>query len=151
MGDITIFTDGSSRFNPGPGGWGVVVMQDDKVIDAMAGTKEETTNNEMEMTAIVQVLQKYGDSSPIVYTDSAYAYNTFTKWMYGWQKNGWMRPKSQPVANLELVQQYYNLELSGKKVELRWVRGHNGNAGNELADKLATGKISVDEAFFFEK
>lgn len=152
MDNITIYTDGSCRGNPGPGGWGLIVIDDetDTPIEAANGTSQSTTNNEMEITAIVNALKKYGveeDSFhyPVVYTDSNYAFKIFTEWMQGWKRNGWKRPKNQPIANLELIQEYDELWEQGKRIELRWVRGHNGNRLNEMADKLATGKISVEE------
>lgn len=142
---IEIFTDGSCRMNPGPGGWGAVVTQDNKVIHAFAARENQTTNNRMEMSAILWALAAYGDLNPVVYSDSAYAVNTFNTWMWNWKRNGWVRPKGKPVENLDLVQKYDNLVSKGYKIELRKVAGHAGVVGNTIADWLATGKITSKE------
>lgn len=150
---ITVFVDGACSGNPGFGNWGFVAVDSktDKVIAAGAGDGlERTTNNEMELTAILVALKTYGVNQdafqyPVVYTDSNYAYKTLTEWYHSWKRNGWKRPKNQPVANLELIQEYDALWESGKRIELQWVRGHNGNQYNEIADKLATGKLTPEE------
>ena len=142
---IEIFTDGSCRMNPGPGGWGAVVIKDGKVINAFSAQEVQTTNNRMEMTAILWALATYGDVNPIVHSDSAYAVNTFNTWMWNWKKNGWVRPKGKPVENLDLVQKYDNLISKGYKIELRKVAGHTGIKWNEIADALATGRMKVEE------
>lgn len=140
-----IWVDGSCRMNPGPGGWGAVVTKDDKVINAFAAREDQTTNNRMEMSAILWALAAYGDVNPVVYSDSAYAVNTFNTWMWNWKKNGWIRPKGKPVENLDLVQKYDNLVSKGYKIELRKVAGHSGIRYNEIADALATGQMQVEE------
>ena len=142
---IEIFTDGSCRMNPGPGGWGAVVTKDDKVINAFAARENQTTNNRMEMSAILWALAAYGDVNPVVYSDSAYAVNTFNTWMWNWKKNGWVRPKGKPVENLDLVQKYDNLVSKGYKIKLRKVAGHSGIRYNEIADALAAGRMKVEE------
>lgn len=142
---IEIFTDGSCRMNPGPGGWGAVVTKDDKVINAFSAQEVQTTNNRMEMSAILWALAAYGDVNPVVYSDSAYAVNTFNTWMWNWKKNGWVRPKGKPVENLDLVQKYDNLVSKGYKIELRKVAGHSGIRYNEIADALAAGRMKVEE------
>lgn len=85
----------------------------------------------------------YGKSMPgiLVYSDSAYCVNTFTKWMYGWERNNWLKSDNKPPENLELIQAYYKLEQQGFKINLQKIKGHAGNKWNELADQLATGKI----------
>ena len=140
-----IWVDGSCRMNPGPGGWGAVVTRDDKVINAFAARENQTTNNRMEMSAILWALAAYGDLNPVVYSDSAYAVNTFNTWMWNWKKNGWVRPKGNPVENLDLVQKYDNLVSKGYKIKLRKVAGHAGVKWNEIADALATGQMQVEE------
>lgn len=99
------------------------------------------TNNEMELSAIVYVLRKYGlqQPAPIVYSDSAYCVNTLTNWMYGWAERGWRKSDKKIPENLELIKNYYELENQGYKIDLRLCKGHDGNVWNELADKLATG------------
>ena len=140
-----IFTDGSSRGNPGPGGWGLIILneQEDKVIFTECDRENPTTNNRMELTAILCALQ-YAESHPddtfIIYSDSAYAVNSCNVWMRGWAANGWKNSKKQIVENLDLVQAIYNL-LSRDffNAEVRKCDGHSGIVGNELADALATG------------
>lgn len=149
---LVVYTDGACGGNPGVGNWGLVVIdsETDEVIAAKTGVQKQlTTNNEMELTAIVVALKEYGVNQdefqyPVVYTDSNYAYKTFTEWYQGWKRNGWKRPKNQPVANLGLIQDYDALWESGRRIELRWVRGHSGNKYNEVADKLATGKLTPE-------
>lgn len=146
---LVIYTDGACSGNPGIGNWGLVAVdsETDEVIAAKVGIQKQlTTNNEMELTAIIIALKEYGVDQdefqyPVVYVDSNYAYRTLTEWYHSWKRNGWKRPKNQPVANLELIQEYDALWESGKRIELRWVRGHNGNRWNEVADRLATGKL----------
>ena len=148
-----IYTDGACSRNPGPGNWGLVAVdsETDEVVAAGTGDRIKwTTNNEMELKAILVALKEYGVDQdefqyPVVYTDSNYAFKTLTEWYQGWKRNGWKRPKNQPIANLELIQEYDALWESGKRIELRWVRGHNGNRWNEIADKLATGKLTPEE------
>lgn len=148
---VTLFTDGACSGNPGPGGWGLVAvdLETEKIDLVLQGREEKTTNNAMELTAIIKALELFGVdekefSYPVVYTDSNYAFKTLTEWYQGWKRNGWKRPKNQPVANLELIKKYDELWEKGRRIELRWVRGHNGNKWNEVADKLATGKYIVE-------
>lgn len=152
---VTIFTDGSCHFNPGPGGFGIVVYESWDgvhwaIIDAYQEKEyNDTTNNRMEMKAILWALKNYGDKHlgniPIVYSDSAYCVNTFNDWMWKWKKNGWKRPKGKPVENLDLVMAYDKLITLGYKIDLRKVSGHTGEIGNELADSLATFKIKAED------
>ena len=142
---ITCYVDGSCRGNPGPGGFGVVVLEDEKVINVFSMKEDQTTNNRMEMSAILWVLAAYGDLNPIVYSDSAYAVNTFNTWMWNWKRNGWKRSKNKPVENLDLVQKYDSLISKGYKIELRKVAGHTGIKWNEIADALATGRMTIKE------
>lgn len=156
---LVVFTDGACSGNPGIGNWGFVAVdsETDGVIAAKVGDQKQlTTNNEMELTAILIALKEYGVNQdefqyPVVYTDSNYAYKTLTEWYHSWKRNGWKRPKNQSVANLELIQEYDALWESGKRIELHWVRGHNGNRWNEIADKLATGKLTPEEVIYRSK
>ena len=149
---IHIFVDGSCKGNPGPGGFGVVICQgewgdnpkDYKIINAYQERCSQTTNNREEMKAIIWTVENCGEADPIIYSDSAYCVNTFSKWMYGWRDNGWKRPKNQPVENLDLVQKYYALSQT-HNITLMKVPGHSGVLYNELADQLATGKITTEE------
>lgn len=133
-----IFTDGSARPNPGPGGWGVVYVLEGKIQHQDSGHDPQTTNNRMELTAIINGL-KYADPQLDLemYTDSELCVNTFTKWADSWARNGWRR-KSGPIANLDLVQEAYQLLKSRPKVRLKWIKAHNGWLWNEYADCLST-------------
>ena len=133
-----LFTDGSARPNPGPGGWGVVRVKNGQVVDERYGESPETTNNIMELTALVTA---YGmlpeDAEETIYTDSELCVNILTKWAASWKKNGWKR-KSGPIKNLELVKELYALYLERPNVTIEWVKAHNGWRWNEYADSLAT-------------
>ena len=130
-----IYTDGSCLGNPGPGGWGVI-SQDFK----LTGGSRETTNNIMEMTAIVRGLQKVieiGINEVRIFTDSNYTKNGITSWIKNWKRNGWRTASGSAVKNKELWKTLDTLVQSIKIVEWRWVKAHNGNVQNELVDKLA--------------
>lgn len=105
----------------------------------------------MEMSAILWALRNYGGKEgdffvPLVYSDSMYCINSFTTWLNGWKAQGWTRAGGKPLENKDLIIEYDRLVNQEKlKIELRYVKGHNGDRGNELADKLATGAISVEE------
>lgn len=148
---ITIYTDGSCRGNPGPGGFGVIVVEDDKVIAAYQEQHSSTTNNRMEMSAIIYALENYGAKegdffAPIVYSDSSYCVNSFTNWIKNWKANGWVRAGNKSLENKDLILEYDRLTTKeGLRVDLRYVKGHNGTLFNELADQLATGKITEQQ------
>lgn len=147
---ITIWTDGACSKNGkegAHGGYGVVVVQDDKIIDAHQSSCEETTNNREEMKAILWALHEYGAGPyafevPVVYSDSTYCVNTFNIWMYSWRRNGWFKSDNKKPENLDLIQDYY---LCDKQIDLRHIKGHAGHKYNEIADKLATGRLSVED------
>lgn len=150
---MKIYTDGSAHpTNPGPGGYGVVVVSDDdKLMYCHAKrSDEDTTNNEQELLAIVFAAARYGEPqepAPQVFSDSAYAVNTFTDWMYRWKKNGWLKSNNKIPENLNIVKFYYELvETAGHRINLQKISGHSGHKWNELADKLAKGEITPDEA-----
>jgi ribonuclease HI len=134
----TIFTDGSSRGNPGPGGWGAVVRFASGEIVELGGGERKTTNNRMELTAIIEALQcAHEKGHAAVYTDSQYAINGITKWVDAWQRNGWMTKAKQPVLNKDLWERL--AELVGRmRVQWNHVEGHVGVVGNERADAIAT-------------
>lgn len=143
---ITFYTDGSCKSNGNPdskGGFGVVGINiENNIIYEYQEFKSPTTNNEMELMAILHVLKYIKDKElffpkPIIYTDSAYCCNLINNWMYSWEQNGWMRPKNQEVKNLNIIKQIYEL---ASLAEIKKVSGHSGILGNELADKLATGE-----------
>lgn len=140
---IEFYVDGSSRGNPGPGGWSVVGVAENKAVIVESGQEEMTTNNRMELLAISAVMFKYGQKAPIpppnVYSDSAYAINTFTNWMFTWEENGWLKSNNRPPENLDIIKSYYNFYQKGYRINLIKVKGHSGNEWNELADKIAKG------------
>lgn len=135
-----IFTDGSCQGNPGPGGWGVVVVENGREISERHGYDPQTTNNRMELTAIIEGLKLAGTAPITLYTDSNLAVNTLTKWAKGWEANGWKR-KEGPVANVDLVSEAYNLLKQRPNVSIQWVPGHSGYTWNERADELSTAHL----------
>ena len=136
--DTGLFTDGSSRPNPGPGGWGVVKVKEGVVIEQRYGHAADTTNNRMELTALIEAFSLTSpDEALNIYTDSELCVNTITKWAAAWEQNGWKR-KSGPIQNLELVKKLYELAQARPKVQLTWIEAHNGWRWNEYADSLST-------------
>ena len=153
---ITIYTDGSTRKKNkrganNEGGFGYIVYDENgKIIDAYSEQVENTTNNEMELTALVSVIEKFGIEDtwdcPIIYSDSMYAINCLTVWSQSWKQNGWKRANGENIENLPIIKRGVELLDSGKhNVTIEYCKGHNGIEGNELADKLATGEISTEE------
>ena len=133
-----IFTDGSARPNPGPGGWGCVYVENGVVTSQAFGAEEDTTNNRMELTALIAAYKLVPtDTQLTIYSDSELCVNSLTKWAAAWKKNGWKR-KGGPIKNLELVQKLYALYLQHPNVTLEWIQAHNGWLWNEYADSLAT-------------
>lgn len=144
MAKYHIFTDGSSRGNPGPGGWGMVVMNEEETeILILEGDADGyTTNNKMELKAMLCALG-YAESNPrdifIIYSDSSYVVNSCNSWIANWAANGWRNSKKQIVENVDLMQAIHRyLSREFINVEIRQCKGHEGNLGNELADALAT-------------
>ena len=134
--DFIVATDGACSGNPGPGGWAWV---DQKTGNHKSGGNSSTTNNIMELTALIEAL-KYvpNNSSLLLRSDSQYAINTMTKWAASWKRKNWKKSDGKPVKNLELVKQLlYLYESRVAKTDIEWVRGHNGDEANELCDKLA--------------
>ena len=137
---IIIFSDGSSRGNPGPGGWGAIVASGGKVTE-LGGRENHTTNNRMELRGAIDALSSLGSpvskSEIILNTDSSYVINGITKWVYGWQKNGWKSSQKEDVVNRDLWEQL--IEVSrGLKIKWNYVGGHIGVPGNERCDEIAT-------------
>lgn len=135
-----IFTDGSSRGNPGPGGWGAIIIfskTSGNVIE-LGGREEHTTNNRMEILAAINALEKVeSNSANILYTDSSYLINGITKWVHGWQKNNWKTKTKDDVLNKDLWQRLINV-CENKTVDFKYVGGHVGVSGNERCDIIAT-------------
>lgn len=132
----TIYTDGSSRGNPGPGGWGAIILSDDKVVE-IGGGDNHTTNNRMELTAAIKALELTQDVNITIYADSEYVTKGMTEWTKRWQKKGWRTAGRKPVLNQELWQRLLEL-ATDKKVEWKYVAGHTGIPLNERADEIAT-------------
>ncbi|MFA6494131.1 MAG: ribonuclease HI, partial [Candidatus Paceibacterota bacterium] len=142
---ISIFTDGSSLGNPGPGGFGAIVVFDGKVKE-LGGGEKPTTNNRMELSAAIGALQwvgrnvsdGVGDPRPaiVLHTDSSYVINGITKWIWGWKKNNWITSTKTEVINRNLWEELSKVVI-GKKIEWKYVAGHVSVAGNERADRIA--------------
>ncbi len=143
---VTIFTDGSSRGNPGPGGWGSIVIQ--KLLDKnqnfdidiceLGGYEENTTNNRMELSAALHGIKYLKEGSiATVLTDSSYVINGITKWIHGWKRNGWITKTKDEVLNRDLWEKLDSV-MSGKKISWKYVGGHVGIVGNERCDHIAT-------------
>ncbi|WP_018180113.1 ribonuclease HI [Jongsikchunia kroppenstedtii] len=134
--EVEIYTDGACLGNPGPGGWGAVLMHPAKETEIYGGEKN-TTNNRMELTAAIEALKILKRPVPVrIYTDSSYVRNGVTKWVAGWKANGWRTAAKAPVKNQDLWEQLD--ELAGQHdIDWQWVKGHAGNEGNERADALA--------------
>ena len=147
---MKVYIDGSAQPNPGKGGYGLVAMEDDIVCYAYAHHEDETTNNRQELKGILLAMIMYGDRKNVeVYSDSAYAVNTFNSWMFFWAKNDWIKSDKQVPENLDLIKEYYYLYQLGYRINLQKVKGHAGLIGNELADKLATKEITPQEAMYY--
>jgi ribonuclease HI len=133
-----VFTDGAADPNPGPGGWGAVYVRDGTILDQAHGHEQHTTNNRMELTALLHGIALVPDGMPTtVYTDSKLCHDTLTKWAPGWKQRGWRR-KSGPIANLDLVQALHEQLERRPELRLAWIPAHEGTRWNEYADALAT-------------
>lgn len=143
MEEVTIYTDGACSGNPGPGGWGAMLMYKGNKKE-ISGGKENTTNNVMELTAVIEGLKLLKFSCKVkLYSDSAYVVNAFVqKWIYGWIKNGWKNSSKEPVKNKELWQELYELTKT-HEVEFIKVKGHADNEYNNRCDELARNAIKI--------
>ena len=145
MKKVTIYTDGACSGNPGPGGWGAVLICDD-VKKEISGAQKHTTNNIMEITAVLEALKllKY-ECDVKIYSDSAYVVNAFNQgWIYNWRKNNWKTANKEPVKNRELWEELYDLTKK-HKTEFIKVKGHSDNELNNRCDYLATSAIKMIE------
>lgn len=138
---VEIFTDGACSGNPGPGGWGVL-LRCRGVEKELSGGEKETTNNRMELTAVISALAALKTSCDIsLYTDSKYVMDGITRWLPNWKKNGWKTSnKKSPVKNVDLWQRLDEL-AGGHEIRWIWVKGHAGHAENERVDELARNAI----------
>ena len=134
---IELFTDGACKGNPGPGGWGVLIRAGTREKE-LAGGEKHTTNNRMELTAAIRGLEALTRPCHVtLVTDSVYVKDGITRWIHGWQRNGWRTADKKPVKNAELWQEL--LEATARhRIDWVWVKGHAGDDDNERADKLAS-------------
>ena len=136
-----IYTDGACYGNPGPGGWGAVILDQDDKQKNISGSEKNTTNNRMELLATIMSLKKIKTNSEVViFTDSTYVKNGITEWMKNWKKNGWKNSSKKPVKNKDLWEKLDKL-CEANSVSWKWVKGHSTNEFNNLADELATKAI----------
>ncbi len=134
---VEIFTDGACKGNPGPGGWGAILRMGTHERE-FSGSEPDTTNNRMEMTAAIEGLRALKSPCDVaLHTDSRYVIDGITKWIFGWEKNGWKNAAKKPVANADLWQ---DLVVAARphQIDWVWVKGHDGHPENERADKLAS-------------
>lgn len=136
--DTGIFTDGSAVPNPGQGGWGMVWVQAGEVLEQAHGHAAETTNNRMELTALIEAYKSLPEDAEVtLHTDSRLCVDTITKWAPNWERNGWKK-KGGEIKNLELVQELLALHRAHSGCRLEWIAAHSGNRWNEYADSLAS-------------
>jgi len=139
LNKIVIYTDGACKGNPGPGGWGALLRSADGAEKELFGGESETTNNRMEMMAVIEALSALKRPCHVVlYVDSQYVLKGMTEWLHGWKAKGWRTAAKQPVKNVDLWQRLDALvHQSEHRIEWQWVKGHAGDPGNERADALA--------------
>ena len=137
MKNVEIYTDGACSGNPGPGGWGAVLIYNG-VEKQLSGSEIETTNNRMELSAVITALKALKEPCNVTLTtDSKYVCDAINKgWLTSWEKNSWKKADKKPVLNIDLWQELLPL-LDKHRVEFIWVKGHNGHKYNEICDKLA--------------
>ena len=136
MKKINIYTDGACKGNPGPGGWGVLIILEDEHVELSGGNKE-TTNNQMELIAVIKSLEYFDNQIEAnLYTDSKYVMDGITNYIKNWKVNGWKTANKKPVKNSELWKTLDSLN-DFHNIHWNWVKGHSGHPGNEKADALA--------------
>ena len=141
--NIEIYTDGSSLGNPGPGGWGVVVVEKEKVIHEQGGYEKNTTNNRMELMAVIEtlkyIIKHHTKSNVTIFADSNYVLSGIQSWIYNWEKNGWRTANKKQVLNQDLWKELIALVRNyGDKITWQKVKGHSGHSHNDRADEIAT-------------
>ena len=139
---VEIYTDGACKGNPGVGGWGAILRFGGTEKELFGGVAN-TTNNRMEMTAVIEALRSLSRScDAVVFTDSSYVQKGISEWIHGWKRNGWKTSDKKPVKNADLWQTLDQL-AAGHKIEWRWVKGHAGHPENERADLLANRGVAA--------
>jgi len=134
---IQIFTDGACQGNPGPGGWGVLMIYPDGTEKELSGGEQATTNNRMEMLSALRALEFLQTPASIcLYSDSQYLIRGINEWLAGWKKRGWRTASGSAVKNIDLWQAL-DAQMARHQIQWCWVRGHSGHPGNERADQLA--------------
>ena len=136
---IKIYTDGACSGNPGRGGWAAIIINDEK-IEKISGSHNNTTNNRMELTAVISALKFVTDQNLEIYTDSKYTKDGIEKWISNWKKNGWKTSNKQDVKNKDLWNELDHLNQK-KNVKWNWVKGHSENKYNNMADELARSEV----------
>ena len=135
--NIVVYTDGACSGNPGIGGWGAIILIPAKKPVHLHGGSDQTTNNQMELTAVINALQYFEEHQNIkVCTDSKYVMNGIESWIIKWKKNGWKTAAKKPVKNKEMWESL-DVQISNHSIQWEWVKGHAGNEHNEMADFLA--------------
>jgi len=142
---VEIFTDGACKGNPGPGGWGVLLRRGQHEKE-LSGSEASTTNNRMEMTAVIQALNALIEPCDVtLHTDSRYVIDGMTKWIDGWQRRGWINASKKPVRNADLWHDLIDA-TARHTIDWQWVKGHNGHPENERVDQLASDAALAAEA-----
>ncbi len=142
MTGVIIYTDGACRGNPGPGGWGALLIAGDKRRE-LSGSEPQTTNNRMELTAAIEALKALKRPVDVtLYTDSKYVCTGIQEWLPAWKARGWRTADRKPVKNQDLWEAL-DAACDGHRITWRWVRGHSGDAGNEHVDRLANEAIDA--------
>ncbi len=142
MQEVTLYTDGACKGNPGTGGWGAL-LQSGKHSKELFGGEANTTNNRMELTAVIQGLAALKRPCIVnIYTDSQYVKNGMQQWIHNWKARGWKTSAKQPVKNIELWQAL-DAAVSKHQIQWHWVKGHAGDPGNEKADELANRGVEL--------
>jgi ribonuclease HI len=142
MASVTIYTDGACRGNPGPGGWGALLLSGEHRKE-LRGAEAETTNNRMELTAAIEALAALKRRCEVkLYTDSQYVRQGITEWIHQWKERGWRTADKKPVKNIDLWQSL-DAQIARHVIEWHWVKGHAGVPGNERADELANEAIDA--------
>ena len=140
MSNIKIYTDGACLGNPGKGGWGAIIINENKE-EKISGKVENTTNNRMELLAVISALKYVKENSLEIFTDSKYVKDGIEQWIHTWKKNGWKTSNKEDVKNKDLWNELDKLNKE-KNIQWNWVKGHSENRYNNMADELARSKIN---------